>query len=116
MPSLTSPDREAFWRSLLAHREATKLTVVAVCKEAGVSLASFFYWQRKLIGARRPRGQDAPREVPLVPVRIVDDRAAEITLETPGGIRVCVPPGCDEATLQRVLQVVLRICPENASC
>lgn len=116
MPSLTFPDREAFWRNLLAHREAAKLTVVAVCKEAGVSLASFFYWQRKLNGARRRRDPVAPGEAPLVPVRIVDDRAAAITLEIPGGIRVCVPPGCDEATLQRVLRVVLGICPENASC
>ena len=116
MSSVISPDREAFWRNLLAHREAAKLTVFAVCKEAGVSLASFFSWQRKLNGARRPRDPVAPQEVLLVPVRIVDDRAAAITLETPGGIRGCVPPGCDEATLQRVLQVVLRICPENASC
>jgi hypothetical protein len=116
MPSRTSPDREAFWRNLIAHRETAKLTVVEVCKEAGVSLASFFYWQRKFLGTRGRRGRRPAHESPLVPVRIVDDRVGEITLETPGGIRVCVPQGCDEATLQRVLRVVLGLSRENASC
>jgi hypothetical protein len=116
MASRSSPEREAFWRSLMAHREAAKLTVVEACKEAGVSLASFFYWQRKLLGAGARRDQGISQPAPLVPVRIVDDRVAEITLETPGGIRVCVPQGCDEETLQRVLRVVLGICRENASC
>ena len=116
MPTRSSPDREAFWRNLLAHREAAKLTVVEACQEAGVSLASFFYWQRKLFGAGRRPDQCATRETPLVPVRIVDDRASEITLETPSGIRVCVPQGCDEATLQRVLRVVMEMGRENSSC
>jgi len=101
MPTRRSPDREAFWRNLMAHREAAKLTVVEACQEAGVSLASFFYWQRKFLGPGRRRGQHATRETPLVPVRIVDDRVGDITLETPGGIRICVPQGCDEVTLQR---------------
>jgi len=116
MPSPTSPEREAFWRNLLAHREAAKLTIAAVCKEASVSPASFFYWRRKFrAGECQPDPSFGPA-APIVPVRIVDDRASEITLETPGGIRVCVPQGCDEVTLQRVLRVVMGVGREKTSC
>lgn len=116
MPSRTIPEREAFWRNLVAHREAAQLTVVEACKEAGVSLASFFYWQRKFLGTGRRRGRRSSQETPLVPVRIVDDRVGDITLETPSGVRICVPRGCDEVTLQRVLRAVLGMGRENASC
>lgn len=116
MPSPTSPEREAFWLNLVAHREAAKLTIAEVCQEASVSPASFFYWRKKFRAAECQPNPSSGLATPIVPVRIVDDRVAAITLETPGGIRVCVPQGCDEATLQRVLRVVMGVCRENASC
>ena len=116
MSSPASPEREAFWRNLVAHREAARLTIAEVCKEASVSPASFFYWRRKFRAAECPPNPSSGLAAPIVPVRIMDDRVAEITLETPGGIRVCVPPGCDEAMLQRVLRVVMGVCRENAPC
>lgn len=116
MPSRMTPDRETFWRNLLAHREKAKLTVAEACKGASVSPASFFYWRQKLRAAECQPIPSSGLTAPIVPVRIMDDRVAEITLETPSGIRVCVPQGCDEATLQRVLRVVMGVCRENASC
>jgi hypothetical protein len=116
MPSRTTPEREAFWRNLVAHREAAKLSVVEVCKEASVSPASFFYWRKKLRAAECQPNPSSGLATPIVPVRIVDDRVGDITLETPGGVRICVPRGCDETTLQRVLRVVMGMGRENASC
>jgi transposase-like protein len=116
MPSPASPEREAFWRNLVAHREAAKLTIAEVCKEASVSPASFFYWRKKFRAAECQPNPSSGLAAPIVPVRIVDDRVAKITLETPHGIRVCVPAGCDEATLQWVMRVVMEVCRENASC
>ncbi len=96
--------RESFWRHLIAQRKSLKLTVDAVCERAGVSRASFYHWQQRL---RQSKRMKPPASSSLMPVQIVDDRINEITLELPNGIRVRVPQGCDEATLQGVLRAVL---------
>jgi AcrR family transcriptional regulator len=117
MSSAAFTDRESFWHSLISRRETLRLTVAQLCEQAGVSPASFFHWQRKLrtAGLRPVRGSK-PAARPLVPVRIVEDRVAEITLELPNGIRLRIPPGCDAATLQQVLRVALSAAREQQPC
>ncbi len=44
----------------------------------------------------------------------MDDRIAEITLELPGDIRVRIPSGCDQDTLQCVLRALLATPREQA--
>ena len=113
MSSRSVSDRESFWRALISRREALQLTVAQACVEAGVSTASFFQWQKRLRTAkpRTARSQKMKEEVkkakrsPWLPVRIVEDRGVEITLELPSGVRVRVPTGCDERTLACVLQL-----------
>ena len=87
-----------------------RLTVAEACGQAGVSSASFFQWQRKF------RESERRASSPLVPVRIVDDRVAALTLELPHGLRLRLPGDCDEATLVRVLQAALTACGEPESC
>jgi hypothetical protein len=117
MSSAASSDRETFWRSLISRRETLHLTVAEVCGQAGVSPASFFHWQRKLRKAElQPEPGSKLATPPLVPVRIVDDRVAEITLEMPNGILVRIPPGCDAVTLQQVLGVAFSISREQEPC
>jgi transposase-like protein len=114
MPSSSRSDRQTFWRNLIARRESRQLTVREVCEEADVSPVSYFYWRRKFLAeAQQPSANPAP---PLVPVQIVEDRIAELMIELPQGMRVRIPPGCDEATLQRVLRAALSACREQASC
>jgi transposase-like protein len=114
MPSLS--EREAFWRNLLTRRDTLRLTVGEACEQAGVSPASFYQWQRKLRESdRRPDRAAAPL-TPLLPVRIVNDRVAELTLELPHGLRLRVPVDCDVATLGRILEAALAACGERESC
>ena len=107
MPASSFGGREVFWRELIERRESMRLTVREVCEEAGVSQGSFFQWQKRLGGRKHPPGYDAGRTAPLMPVRIVDDRSSGLTLELPNGLRVLIPQGCDEDTLQRVVRVAM---------
>ena len=118
MSSPSDPsERESFWRALISRREMHGLTVAELCEQAGVASASFFHWQRKLRKAGlRPGHGSKPATPPLVPVRIVDDRVAEIILEIPNGVRLRIPPGCEEATLQQVLRVALSASREQQPC
>jgi hypothetical protein len=114
MHSSSLSEREVFWRSLIERRELMQLTVGVVCEQAGVAPASFFYWQKKL--RRLTRERDALQAAPLVPVRIVDDRRSELTLELPNGMRLLIPQGCDEATLQQVVRVAMAATRGTESC
>ena len=105
---------ESFWRHLISQRETLKLTVDEACEQTGVSRASFYHWQKRLRNAGREPEATAEQSSSLVPLKIVDDRAAEITLEMPNGIRIRVPQGCDETTLQCVLRAVLTTAQEQA--
>jgi transposase-like protein len=116
MPATPASDRESFWWNLIARRAALQLTVGEACAQAGVSPASFFQWQKKFREAGRPPDRGPERSAPLVPVRIVDDRVAELTLELPHGLRLRLPGDCDEATLGRVLRAALATCRELESC
>lgn len=108
------PDRESFWRELIARRESSGLTVVELCQRAGVSTASFFLWQSRLRKQKRTRRSGMIEALPrssLVPVRIVPDRADEgrmpaVVVELPGPVRVQIPPGCDAPTIHAVLQAI----------
>ena len=116
MPAAASSDREVFWRNLIERRAALRLTVGEACEQAGVSPASFFQWQRKLREADRRAERDRAPPTPLLPLRLVDDRVAELTLELPHGLRLHLPGNCDEATLGRVLRTALATCREPESC
>lgn len=106
-------DRVLFWRQLIAHRVSSSLTVREVCQQAGVSPVSYYHWQRKLRTAP-PSAKEAT--LALLPVRVVDDRRGELTLELPHGVRLRFAADCDEATLQKLLRATLSACRESASC
>lgn len=114
MPSSSNSDRVVFWRNLIAQRRSSQLTVRQLCQQAGVSPASFFQWQRRL----RAVDQAARSEVTpaLVPVRVVEDRVAQIAVGLSQAVRVHLAPDCDEATLERVLRAALAACRELPSC
>lgn len=98
MASSSQSARVVFWRNLIARRRSSRLTVRELCERAGVSPASFFHWQQRLRAADSAQASVAPATV--LPVRIVEDRLAEITVELPLGVRVPLGRDCDEATLQ----------------
>ena len=117
MARINSAERQRFWQDLFAKRDALGLSVAQVCQEAGVSQATFYAWRNRLqsssrgsAAARSRRGLTKTAS-PLVPVRIVADRidadpTPTMIVELPGAVRVQIPPGCDAATIQAVLQAV----------
>ena len=92
------------------------MTVAEFCRQAGVSVASYYQWQRKLLDAEEPSDHAAQPVSPLVPVRIVEDRTVELIVELPGNVRVRVPQGFDAACVQRILRAVWTVCGEQALC
>lgn len=110
-------ERVMFWRELVERRRRRSLSVAQVCAEAGVSTASFYLWQRRFRGqvAAGRQAQPAGRETSrLVPVHILADAsssreasAGQLEVELPGEIRLRIPSGCDAATLQLVLSMLL---------
>ena len=122
-------DRELFWRRLIARQASSRLTVGELCREAGVSTVSFYAWRQRL----RASGSAGSS---LVPVRIAAeprdrecDREIMVELTIPRAddsaqaVRVSIPPGCDEASIRRVLRAVLSAndegvaaCGGRASC
>jgi len=120
MSRTSSADRLAFWRGLIARQASSQLTVGELCRQAGVSTASFYAWRRRLPAPKVATRQSSHviTQSSLVPVRVVADHGAEITVElvdaaseTPliqlPTIRVSIPSGCDEASIRRVLCAAL---------
>ena len=139
MPRLSPADREAFWRKLVAQQRSSNRTVEQVCRQAGVSPASFYAWRQRLKG----------RSASLVPVRIVesadDGRTAILTRDVDGreygqvaadghdpgelivelgdvlpsqtpAVRVRIPASCDEESIGRVLHAVLTVLRKGPTC
>jgi transposase-like protein len=115
MARIDSAERRRFWQDLFAKRAALGLSVAQVCQDAGVSQATFYAWRKRLQSSRRTSAAAGSRRgltktlSPLVPVRIVSDRAdadrtPTLVVELPGAVRVQIPPGCDASTIQAVLQ------------
>jgi transposase-like protein len=109
-------NRAAFWRKLIEGRRRSGHSVARVCEEAGVSPASYYQWQRKLRGTAPARNAASDRGSAgrLVPVHIVADAtidhhesADSLEIELPGEVRLRIPAGCDRATLQLVLSMLL---------
>lgn len=111
MPQTPASDREAFWRKLIAQQSSSQVSVAKLCEHAGVSPASFYAWRQRL----KSLGGTA-KQSSLVPVRVVADQqvgSGEITVELADdpaqspAIRVCIPSGCDEVSIRRVLCAVM---------
>lgn len=109
-------NRGAFWRKLIEGRRRSGHSVARVCEEAGVSPASYYQWQRKLRGTAPARSASSDRGAAgrLVPVHIVADApigrhepAGAVEIDLPGEVRLRILAGCDRATLQLVLSMLL---------
>jgi transposase-like protein len=115
MARIPSAARRRFWQELFAKRQAGDLSVAQVCREAGVSQATYYAWRKRLQSPRKRSAATASRRgltkraSPLVPVRIVPDRTGDVrtptvVVEFPGLVRVHIPTGCDASAIHAVLQ------------
>jgi transposase-like protein len=91
MSRVSDPVVVASWEQRLHEFSQSNLPVAAFCRQAGVSVATFYYWKRKLA----PRSEGSPsKPVPrpaglrFVPVEITAGPSIEVHLQS--GARVVV--------------------------
>lgn len=99
-PTGPPPGRAQFWRDTLAEFAASGLSVRAFCLARGLHEKRFYTWRRDL--GLSPAARPVPKAAPgFVPVRVVADAAAEITL--PGGVTLRVPLTADPSHVARLV-------------
>jgi hypothetical protein len=103
LPPLPPADRAQFWRDTITDCERSGRTVRDYCQAHQLSEKRFFDWRRKLgLGpAARPVASPASAAPGFVPVRVVPDTAAEVSL--PGGVTVRVPIHADPTAVARLV-------------
>jgi len=92
-----SEQRHATWRRLLAEQQASGQSITSWCAQQGISLASFYYW-RKRVTASTP----AAAQWLALPVGEAHD---PLWLHI-GRVTVEVAPGFDARLLHEVLAVL----------
>jgi hypothetical protein len=78
------------WQQRLERFESSGLSVVAFCRQEGVSAHSFYYWKQRVAATGCPVGAPEPR---LLPVRVLTLSPVEVVL--PSGPVLRLLPGCD---------------------
>ena len=91
------PDREGYWRGILADQRTSGLSIAAFCRRRQISEASFFNWRRRLA---RPA---APNDFVAVNVALPQLAPCSCEVTLPNGCRVTVPPGFDPVSLKEIL-------------
>jgi len=121
MARTADPSRAAQWRKRVARFESLSLSVARFCQREGISVASFYYWRKKL-AEQSPAPGLSGRTVPLAaafqPVTVVP-AAPALTVRLPGGAHLEVPVG-DYHAVRVVVRELVRSAavPEegDASC
>ena len=114
------------WQRRLREFDRGHTTVAEFCERLGVSVATFYQWQRKLrpatrgavrttMSAARRAAQPGQASEPLrfLPVEITASSQVEVLL--PGGVRLSIPSR-DHDALRTVVAALLAERGENRSC
>lgn len=102
-PAASPSDRAEFWRATLAEFARSGQSVRAFCRQRGLHEKRFFTWRRTLglSPVVRTNPDARPAAPGFVPVRVVPDPTAEVTL--PGGVTVRVPVHADPGAVARLV-------------
>ena len=108
MSRSTDTRKLALWRKRLERFSVTPLAVGRFCARERVSVASFYYWRKKVGKLGRPSGGRPRTDRPGVfqPVRVVRSAPA-VRIELPCGTRIEVGTE-DLAVVRAVVAVVAR--------
>jgi hypothetical protein len=101
--------RAAQWRKRLARFESSSLSVARFCQRERISVASFYYWRKKL-AEQSPASGSADRSHSQAsvfqPVTVVASAPA-LAVRLPGGAHLEVPAG-DYHTVRVVVRELVR--------
>ena len=91
------------WQRRLARFEESQQSVVAFCRQEGVSPPSFYLWRKRLSALQSVRKPSVGPPTGFRPVRIVP--AAGVSVQLPGGTQLVVPMS-DTESLRVVMEVL----------
>lgn len=96
---------EHIWRERLRryHREGG--TVVQFCQQAGVSVASFYAWRRRLEDRAAASGSPSPVFAPVSIAPVVSD----LRIDVGKGVVIRLPLGVEERVLSTCLRAALEV-------
>jgi len=94
--------RRECWNELIAEQQTSRLSVVAFCRERGISEPWFYYWRKRL------RENGTVRFAVLETKAATADTTPAIELVLGTGERLRISNGVDAATLRLVLDAVRR--------
>jgi hypothetical protein len=105
------PERKAHeWRRRLRRYHKSRQSVVAFCRQEGVSQPTFYFWRKRLAQAVEP----TPRSLEPAgfrPVRLLP--AANVDVRLPGGTQLIVPLS-DPEGLRLVIETLARVDADHA--
>ena len=110
------------WKQRLASQKASGLSVSVFCLQEGVSLSSFFRWQRRLksgvptllIEEEADRRQVESEEADAAVFLPVSLKASPVEIELPNGGVVRLPLGVGQVALIAVVEAVGTLRPWKA--
>ena len=130
MGRLVDHGKHCEWAERIRRRRESGLTVAEFCEWEGVSVASFYNWQKKLRGTtsrRRTVELETPeirslrslQTASFLPVRVMQTGAAirpsrRIEIQLTNGVRVFVPIS-DVETIENTIAVASRLSALNDS-
>jgi|SRR6187397_1541329 hypothetical protein len=110
--------RREVWRRRLREFDRGAATVTDFCRRAGVSVASFYQWRRKLAAVASPEATTPgvpATAMSFLPVEITPPSRNTIEVLLPNGTRVLVPSGEREA-IRAVVEAVASVQLEARGC
>jgi transposase-like protein len=102
-----SSERREQWQELIEEYSTSGETVAGYCRFNNISVASFYYWKKRLSDAgQRKSGAQRKSGIQWLKVDAQPQAASALTLMV-GAISVQVQPGFDPALLDDVLTVLV---------
>lgn len=92
MPRVSDPDVLRQWTERFEQFHQSPLTIEQFCRSVGCSVATFYYWKRKLQPGNQPKATERPKtESAFLPVLVRGGGTQSIRIRTNEGIRIAVP-------------------------
>jgi transposase-like protein len=112
-----SEQREQFWQRVVAKQPGSGSSVVAWCRQHGVSVASFYAWRKRLLLRDAQRQSRQPQLLPLqiIPA-VADDHVTALEICLPRGVKVRVRSGCAPELVRQVLTMLRQDRREEEAC
>ena len=111
-----NPRKASFWRDALHRWRQSRLSILAFCRQEGLSSPSFHYWRRILTQAdptlvTPPSARNLSSDIPVtfVPIEVRPDApnsSASLELVFDDGRQLRIPAGFDLDTLRGVLKLL----------